>query len=96
MTRIVKELVNETQQYGGRGDGQTPKATFASMQLKFFEKFDPGKCKKKCDNCNAGRKPDRRDFSNVASSMLRLLNSMTAQRRNGKVTQFHSMLISST
>ena len=58
-----------------------------TMQLEFFgEKFDSAQCKKTCDNCRAGREPDRRDFTNTAQSLLRLLADVSKQKRNGGVT----------
>lgn len=58
-----------------------------TMQLEFFgERFDPGKCKKTCDNCRIGRQPDRRDLTDLAKTVLRLLSSMSTQRRGAGVT----------
>ena len=57
------------------------------MQLEFFgETFDRAKCNNTCDNCRAGRQPDRRDMTNVAKSLLDLLADMSAQRNGRGVT----------
>ena len=55
-----------------------------TLQLEHFgEKFNKEKCKETCDNCRAGREIDKRDMTEVAQSLLRLLASIQAQRRNG-------------
>lgn len=55
------------------------------MQLEFFgETFDRSKCRKTCDNCQAGRDINKRDLTEVAKSMLSLLSSVQAQSRNGQ------------
>lgn len=55
-----------------------------SMQLEFFgETFDRVKCKGTCDNCKAGREPERRDLTSVAQDFLQLFTDLSKQRRNG-------------
>ena len=55
-----------------------------TMQLEFFgERFDRSNCGQTCDNCRAGRTPERRDMSVVATSILGLLSDLQKQRRNG-------------
>jgi bloom syndrome protein len=59
------------------------------MQLKFFgERFDCSKCNKTCDNCKAGKVPDRRDLTAEAKTILELFNSLTRQagRKGGGIT----------
>lgn len=58
-----------------------------TMQLEFFgETFDRSKCSKTCDNCMAGREPDRRDVTNVAKELLELLADVEKQKRGTGVT----------
>lgn len=60
-----------------------------TMQLKFFgEKFEGSRCNKTCDNCKAGRVPDRRDLTGEARSIIELFNSLIQQsrRKGGGVT----------
>jgi superfamily II DNA helicase RecQ len=60
-----------------------------TMQLKFFgERFDGSKCNKTCDNCKAGKVPDRRDMTNEAKTIIELFNSLTRQvgRKGGGIT----------
>ena len=58
-----------------------------TMQLDFFgERFDSSKCNKTCDNCMAGRQPDKRDHTATALSIIKLLTSTLNQRRNNGVT----------
>jgi superfamily II DNA helicase RecQ len=58
-----------------------------TMQLEFFgETFDRSKCAKTCDNCIAGREPDRRDVTNVAKELLELLADISKQKRGTGVT----------
>lgn len=55
-----------------------------TMQLEFFgESFHRNKCRATCDNCRAGREIDKRDLTEVAKTMLTLLSSIQAQKRNG-------------
>lgn len=58
-----------------------------TMQLEFFgEKFDRSKCAKTCDNCMAGREPERRDATSVAKDLLELLGEVSVQKRGTGVT----------
>ncbi|KAL7568679.1 hypothetical protein ACA910_021677 [Epithemia clementina (nom. ined.)] len=55
-----------------------------TMQLEFFgEQFDRSKCGQTCDNCKAGRIPERRDLSAEATTLLGLLSDLQKQKRNG-------------
>ena len=48
-----------------------------TMQLEFFgEKFDKAKCNQTCDNCKAGREPIRREVTDEAKTILKLLESI--------------------
>ena len=54
------------------------------MQLEFFgENFDPVKCNKTCDNCRSGKVAERRNVTDVAKVILRLLGEMQIQRKQG-------------
>jgi bloom syndrome protein len=58
-----------------------------TMQLEFFgETFDRSKCSNTCDNCIAGREPDRRDVSDTANELLELLTEVSRQKRGAGVT----------
>jgi superfamily II DNA helicase RecQ len=59
-----------------------------TMQLEFFgERFDRSKCKETCDNCRAGKVPDRRDMTAEALAIIGLFNNVSNQsRRAGGVT----------
>ncbi|KAG7355950.1 ATP-dependent DNA helicase RecQ [Nitzschia inconspicua] len=60
-----------------------------TMQLKFFgEDFETRKCQKTCDNCKAGKLPDRRDLTSEAKAIIELFNSLTQQsgRKTGGIT----------
>lgn len=58
-----------------------------TMQLEFFgETFDRSKCSKTCDNCIAGREPERRDVTIVAKELLELLADIAKQKRGTGVT----------
>ena len=55
-----------------------------TMQLEFFgEHFDRSKCGQTCDNCKAGRIPEKRDLSAEGIAILGLLNEMQKQKKNG-------------
>jgi bloom syndrome protein len=55
-----------------------------TMQLEFFgEHFERGKCNKTCDNCKAGRTPDRRDLTEDAKTIINLHTDVSKQKRNG-------------
>ena len=55
-----------------------------TMQLEFFgEKFDRAKCNNTCDNCKAGKEPDKRNLTNEARSILQLLDDLLVQK-NGR------------
>jgi hypothetical protein len=57
------------------------------MQLEFFgETFDRAKCGKTCDNCKAAREPERRDLTQVAQTLLRLLADVSSQTKGRGVT----------
>jgi superfamily II DNA helicase RecQ len=58
------------------------------MQLEFFgENFDRAKCKSTCDNCQAGREPERRDMTTNAKAIIRLLTDASNQKKGyGGVT----------
>jgi superfamily II DNA helicase RecQ len=54
-----------------------------TMQLEFFgEIFDGKLCKSTCDNCKAGREPDRKDMTDEAKSILTLFNE-ASRRKTG-------------
>ena len=54
-----------------------------TMQLEFFgEIFDGKLCKSTCDNCKAGREPDRKDLTDEAKSILTLFNE-ASRRKTG-------------
>lgn len=59
-----------------------------TMQLEFFgERFDRSKCNETCDNCRAGKMPDRRDMTAEALAIINLFNNVCQQsRRTGGVT----------
>ena len=58
-----------------------------TMQLEFFgETFDKSNCNKTCDNCKAGREPDRRDLTSEAQTILRLFDGVNQQKRGHGVT----------
>ena len=60
-----------------------------TMQLEFFgENFDRDKCNETCDNCKAGRVPDKRDMTVEMMTILNLLSACLNQRRTGGVTLF--------
>ncbi len=55
-----------------------------TMQLEFFgEKFDRMKCMKTCDNCKAGKQPDRRDMTAEAITIVNLFSSASNNNRRG-------------
>jgi hypothetical protein len=54
------------------------------MQLEFFgENFDRSKCNETCDNCKAGKEPEKRDTTGVARMLLGLLTDFQ-NKRNGR------------
>jgi superfamily II DNA helicase RecQ len=54
------------------------------MQLEFFgEMFDRIKCNKTCDNCKAGRVPDKRDMTAEATAIINLFSSASNNNRKG-------------
>lgn len=54
------------------------------MQLEFFgEKFDRLKCNKTCDNCKAGKLPDKRDMTAEAITIITLFSSASSNNRRG-------------
>ena len=54
------------------------------MQLEFFgEKFDRAKCNQTCDNCKAGKLPDKRDMTAEAVTIVNLFNSASNKSRKG-------------
>ena len=59
-----------------------------TMQLEFFgENFDRNKCNKTCDNCKAGKEPERRDMTEAAKKIINLLEEAIKDRRKlGGVT----------
>ena len=59
-----------------------------TMQLEFFgEDFNRSVCKGTCDNCKAGREPEKRNMTEVANSILDLLEAAGRDRRKlGGVT----------
>ena len=57
-----------------------------TMQLEYFgEVFDRAKCKGTCDNCRAGRQPEKRDLTKEAQTILRLYADVAAQKNGHKV-----------
>ena len=55
-----------------------------TMQLEFFgETFDRAKCSQTCDNCQAGREPEKRDVTDIAKALLDLLTEVSKQKRIG-------------
>lgn len=55
-----------------------------TMQLEFFgENFDRRKCNGTCDNCKAGKVPDRRDMTKVAKELLQILTQAQSNRKFG-------------
>jgi bloom syndrome protein len=57
------------------------------MQLEFFgETFDRSKCGETCDNCKAGREPERIDMTDVAKTILDLFADISQQRRGHGIT----------
>ena len=55
-----------------------------TMQLEFFgEQFDRMKCNKTCDNCKAGKQPDRRNMSAEAIAIVNLFNAASNNNRRG-------------
>ncbi len=55
-----------------------------TMQLEFFgEKFDRKNCNKTCDNCKAGKEPEKRDLTTEARTILQLLDDLLLQK-NGR------------
>lgn len=55
-----------------------------TMQLEFFgENFDRQKCNGTCDNCKAGKVPDRRDMTKVAQDLLQILTQAQSNRKFG-------------
>lgn len=57
------------------------------MQLEFFgERFDREKCNKTCDNCRAGKIPEKRDLSREAADILILLEDLGIQKNGRGVT----------
>uniref|UniRef100_A0A7S2YF56 DNA 3'-5' helicase n=1 Tax=Entomoneis paludosa TaxID=265537 RepID=A0A7S2YF56_9STRA len=55
-----------------------------TMQLEFFgEQFKMEKCGGTCDNCKAGRVPEQRDYTTIATQILDLLTDIQRQKRNG-------------
>lgn len=60
-----------------------------TMQLEFFgETFNRRLCSKTCDNCKAGREPERKDMTNEARTILNLFNDVARLRTFGGVTMF--------
>jgi superfamily II DNA helicase RecQ len=58
-----------------------------TMQLEFFgEQFDRSNCRESCDNCKAGRQPERRDLTDVAKTLLDLYADVSQQKGNQGVT----------
>jgi superfamily II DNA helicase RecQ len=58
-----------------------------TMQLEFFgETFDRSKCNGTCDNCKAGKEPERRDTTGVARTLLGLLADFQSKRNGRGVT----------
>ena len=63
-----------------------------TMQLEFFgEKFDRSNCNMTCDNCKAGREPDRKDMSDVAKTILSLLQELPSLRGRGQQVTLHQL-----
>jgi bloom syndrome protein len=57
-----------------------------TMQLEFFgEQFDRTKCNGTCDNCRIGKVPHKRDLTEIAQAILRMLDHFT-NRRGKKIT----------
>lgn len=55
-----------------------------TMQLEFFgETFDRLKCNKTCDNCRAGKMPDKRDMTAEADVIIDLFNDASIKSRKG-------------
>mmetsp|Transcript_7238 Transcript_7238/g.17013 ORF Transcript_7238/g.17013 Transcript_7238/m.17013 type:complete len:332 (-) Transcript_7238:424-1419(-) len=55
-----------------------------TMQLEFFgENFDRRKCNGTCDNCKAGKVPDRRDMTKVAQDLIQILTQAKNNRKFG-------------
>ena len=55
-----------------------------TMQLEFFgERFDRMKCNKTCDNCRAGKQPEKRDMTAEAIAIINLFNSASNNNRRG-------------
>jgi superfamily II DNA helicase RecQ len=55
-----------------------------TMQLEFFgERFDRAKCNKTCDNCRAGKEPDKRDMTAEAITIINLFDSASNNKRGG-------------
>src|SRR5210317_1620789 len=55
-----------------------------TMQLEFFgENFDRCKCNGTCDNCKAGKVPDRRDMTKTAQELLQILTQAQSYRKFG-------------
>jgi superfamily II DNA helicase RecQ len=58
-----------------------------TMQLEFFgERFDSSQCGETCDNCKAGRQPERRDFTDDAKTLLDLFSDVSQQKGGQGVT----------
>lgn len=58
-----------------------------TMQLEFFgERFDREKCNGTCDNCRAGKIPERRNLSIEANQILNLLADLAVQKKGRGVT----------
>ena len=55
-----------------------------TMQLEFFgERFDRMKCNKTCDNCRAGKQPEKRDMTAEAMTIINLFNCASNENRRG-------------
>jgi len=58
-----------------------------TLQLQFFgEVFDKSKCNNTCDNCRAGRIPDKRNLTDDARKILQLLEDFSLQRNGRGIT----------
>ena len=58
-----------------------------TMQLEFFgESFDRAACRATCDNCRAGRVPEKRDLTNEGRLLLHLLSDLQRQKKHTGAT----------